>query len=305
LYPGAQARELSDVPEGERPRHLVVIDGTWHTARTLYRDKAWLRTLPQVSLTPASPSRYRIRREPERHCVSTIEAIVEALRLLEPDTAGLDSLIGAFDTMIDDQLAFIARGSAAARTRAKRPRPWRTVPRALVENFGELVVGYGESSRQDPRGARELVQWAAVELESGRTFERLVRPSFGSPSTVHLAHMNLSAEAFEHAVDRRTFERDWSRFLEGAPGAPLVAAWNQTGLDVLSTAVGGDASRVSIKSAYRNGRGGGCGSLDDVCRDEQLFPDPYPFRGRAALRVARAIAVARLLNARARGGTGA
>jgi DTW domain-containing protein YfiP len=304
LYPGPAARELRDVPESERPRHLVVIDGTWHTARTLYRDKAWLRRLPQVSLTPSAPSRYRIRREPEAHCVSTIEAIVEALRVLEPETTGLDALIGAFDGMIDDQLAFILRRSAPPRTRDKRPEPWRAVPRALVEDFERLVVTYGESSRKDPRGPRELVQWTAVSFATGRTFERLLRPSFGSPTAGHLCHMELSDRDFGSAVEPAIFHRDWQKFLEEEPGGPVVSAWNQTTLDVLATVVGGPASRVSLKSAYRNRRGGGCGSLDDVVAEERLFPKPFPFRGRAALRVARAIAVARLLNARACGKTG-
>jgi DTW domain-containing protein YfiP len=307
LYPGPAARELKDLNVSERPRHLVVIDGTWHTARTLYRDKAWLRRLPQVSLTPAEPSRYRIRREPEAHCVSTIEAIVQALRVLEPETNGLDALIGAFDGMIDDQLAFIARGSALPRTRDKRPEPWRAVPRALVEDFERLIVTYGESSRKDPRGPRELVQWTAVSLATGRAFERLLRPSFGLPAKGHLCHMGLTEADFLGAVEPERFKQDWQRFLDGEPSVPVVSAWNQTTLDVLATVVGGVASRVSLKSAYRNRRGGGCGSLDDVIAEERLFalaipvPLPAPFRGRAAVRVARAIAVARLLNARACG----
>lgn len=307
LYPGPGARELKDLKEHERPRHLVVIDGTWHTARTLYRDKGWLRRLPQVSLTPAAPSRYRIRREPDAHCVSTIEAIVEALRVLEPETLGLDALIGAFDGMIDDQLAFIARGSALPRTKDRRPEPWRAVPRALVEDFDRLVVTYGESSRKDPRGTRELVQWTAVSLATGRTFERLLRPSFGLPTSGHLCHMELTEADFDGAVDPGCFTEEWRQFLDREPGVPVVSAWNQTTLDVLASVIGGRASRVSLKSAYRNRRGGGCGSLDDVITDERLvaaavpLPSPVPFRGRAALRVARAIAVAQLLNARACG----
>ena len=181
------------------------------------------------------------------------------------------------------------------------------VPRALVEDFDRLVVTYGESSRKDPRGTRELVHFTAVSLATGRTFERVVRPSFGLPASGHLCHMELTEEDFETAVTPQSFKEEWRQFLEAEPSVPVVSAWNQTTLDVLATVVGGPASRVSLKSAYRNRRGGGCGSLDDVIAEEQLFavavplPSPVPFRGRAALRVARAIAVAQLLNARACG----
>jgi hypothetical protein len=231
--------------------------------------------------------------------VSTIEAIVQALRVLEPEAHGLDALLAAFDSMIDDQLVFIRRGSAAPRTRDKRPPSWRRVPRALVEDFERLVVTYAESSRPDCRGARELVQWAAVDVTTGRTFERLLRPSFGLPSATHLSHMQLRVSDFESAVDEGSLVRDFDAFLASLGGAPLVAAWNQTTLDLFAAATGRPPSRVSLKSAYRNGRGGGTGSLDEVAADEGLVPAPLEFAGRAAIRVARALAIARLLHERA------
>jgi DTW domain-containing protein YfiP len=109
LYPSAEASDLETMAPHELPRNLLVIDGTWHTARSLFRDKSWLQRLPQVRLSPASPSRYRIRREPRQDFVSTIEAIVQALQVIEPETQGFDELLGAFDSMIDDQLEHIAR----------------------------------------------------------------------------------------------------------------------------------------------------------------------------------------------------
>jgi DTW domain-containing protein YfiP len=62
-----------------------------------------LQTLPHVSLTPSEPSRYRLRREPKQSYVATIEAVACALRLLEPETAGLDGLLRTFTAMIDRQ----------------------------------------------------------------------------------------------------------------------------------------------------------------------------------------------------------
>lgn len=103
LYPGPGARDLRSIPTQERPSHLVLIDGTWFQAKKIHDAHSWLGELPQLSLSPSKPSRYRIRREPKPHYVATIEAIVEALSLLEPATAGLDGLLRSFVTMVDHQ----------------------------------------------------------------------------------------------------------------------------------------------------------------------------------------------------------
>jgi DTW domain-containing protein YfiP len=300
LYPAPGARDLSELRPEERPKHLVVIDGTWHTARTLYRDKTWLHELPHVRLNPAAPSRYRIRKEPSTDYVSTLEAIVEALRLIEPETEGFDALIAAFDRMIDVQVEYIRRGESRPRGTERRPKAWRKLPRALVEDFERLVVTYAESSRSDPRGPRELVQWTAIELSTGATFERLIRPTFGLPSPLHLAHMELSQADFADALPLETFCRDWEGFI-GNTNSAIIAAWNQSSLDLLARATGAPASRASLKSAHRNVYGGGSGSLEDALTEAGVDPAPHTFRGRAAKRNARAVAMARCLHALSQG----
>jgi hypothetical protein len=114
LYPAAAARDLSMLPADQRPRHLLVIDGTWFHARKIYAAHRWLRDLPSVSLTPTAPSRYRIRREPQARYVATIEAIVAALRILEPQTRGLDGLVRCFAAMVDRQATYTPVRQAAA-----------------------------------------------------------------------------------------------------------------------------------------------------------------------------------------------
>jgi DTW domain-containing protein YfiP len=106
LYPTATATDLAALPAERRPRHLVLLDATWFHARKMYDAHASIRALPHVALTPSGPSRYRIRREPQPHCIGTLEAIVDALRILEPDTHGLDALLRSFDTMITRQAAY-------------------------------------------------------------------------------------------------------------------------------------------------------------------------------------------------------
>jgi DTW domain-containing protein YfiP len=106
LFPSAGARDLATLAPAERPSGLIVLDGTWSQAGKLYRANAWLGALPHVALSPAAPTRYRIRRAPRPGFISTIEAIVAALALIEPATPGLAELLAAFDAMIDAQLAF-------------------------------------------------------------------------------------------------------------------------------------------------------------------------------------------------------
>ena len=121
LFPGPEAQDLGALTAAERPRGLVVLDGTWGQAGKLYRANPSLERLPRYALTPARPSRYRIRRAPRAHFISTIEAIVEALRILEPETSGLDGLLLAFDQMIDEQAAFAHEASRRRLRSLKRP----------------------------------------------------------------------------------------------------------------------------------------------------------------------------------------
>ena len=111
LYPSPAARDLAALPPAEYPRHLVVIDGTWFLAKKIYDAHAWLHALPHVALSPTRPSGYgRLRREPGAHCLATVEAIVAALRIIEPHTDGLDGLLAAFRAMLDRQAAYVPAG---------------------------------------------------------------------------------------------------------------------------------------------------------------------------------------------------
>jgi DTW domain-containing protein YfiP len=62
---------------------VIVLDGTWSQAKTLWWRNAWLLKLPRIVLTPREPSMYgRLRKEPRRDYVSTLEAIAEVLPAL-------------------------------------------------------------------------------------------------------------------------------------------------------------------------------------------------------------------------------
>jgi hypothetical protein len=298
LYPTEDARDLRDVPEADRPRELLVIDGTWHTARTLFRDKTYLHALPRFRFLPRAPGRYRLRREPRADYVSTIEAIVEALQILEPDTQGLDALLAAFDAMIDRQISL--KTTAAGRERKqKRPRIQRRTPRVLVDNFRDLVVVYGEPSRPRDESQREFVYWVAHAIGSGATFEQWIVPATGLPDREHLTHMGMSHDDFDRALSAAEFRSAWNAFLANTCERPIVAAWNQRTLDLLARTTGSEIASTSLKSAYRAVFGADAATLDDVVAQRALALEANALRGRASTRIASALAVARFLHARA------
>lgn len=80
---------------------LVVLDGTWSQAKTLWWRNPWLLKLARVVLTPSEPSIYgRLRKEPRREHVSTLEAVADALvGLGEPEEAR-EQLRRAMRTMV-------------------------------------------------------------------------------------------------------------------------------------------------------------------------------------------------------------
>lgn len=68
---------------------LILIDGTWAQAKTLWWRNAWLLKTKRIYIVPKSKSLYgNIRREPRPECVSTLEAAAETLSFL-----GLDEKI--------------------------------------------------------------------------------------------------------------------------------------------------------------------------------------------------------------------
>ena len=80
---------------------IVVIDGSWKEAKTLWWRNPWLLKLHRLVLNPPRPARLgRLRREPRREALSTIEAAALALRHLEPSPQPADSLLAALDELI-------------------------------------------------------------------------------------------------------------------------------------------------------------------------------------------------------------
>ncbi|MHA6493873.1 tRNA-uridine aminocarboxypropyltransferase [Pseudomonas borbori] len=105
LFPGETALSLAQVAQHTtaQPMLLVVPDGTWRKARKLLHCNPLLGSLPRVTLPAGKPSRYRLRKAPAADAVSTLEAIVNALDLLEAPQR-FDALLKPFDALIDGQI---------------------------------------------------------------------------------------------------------------------------------------------------------------------------------------------------------
>jgi DTW domain-containing protein len=101
---------------------IVLLDGTWSQAKALWWRNAWMLKCQRVILGPRRPSRYgKLRREPRRDGLSTIEAAAMLLSRLEkrPDIA--DTLHASFERMLTKYREFqSAQPVAAPKARPKR-----------------------------------------------------------------------------------------------------------------------------------------------------------------------------------------
>jgi len=92
---------------------IIVIDGTWATAKKMMNRSPNLKSLPRICFTPDAPSRFRVRKQPSAECYSTIEAIHHTIELIgeyagfDVGSSTHDGLIHVFDKMVERQLDFM------------------------------------------------------------------------------------------------------------------------------------------------------------------------------------------------------
>lgn len=105
LFPREGARPLERADAGE-DLTLVVPDGTWAQARRIARRDDLARDAEAVCL-PDRASAYGLRRNPRPGALCTLEAVAEALRVLEGDALA-EPLLEAFARWRDATLALRA-----------------------------------------------------------------------------------------------------------------------------------------------------------------------------------------------------
>ena len=81
---------------------IVLIDGSWKEAKTLWWRNPWLLKLRRLVVNPPRPARLgRLRREPRPEALSTLEAAALVLRHLEAGPAAADTLLAVLDRLME------------------------------------------------------------------------------------------------------------------------------------------------------------------------------------------------------------
>ena len=141
LYPHSMPRELTPKEQAERVvvlersgsrihlrseplEGILVLDGTWSQAKTLWWRNPWMVKVPRLVLHPKEPSAYgQVRKQPQRGFLSTLEAVGETLDALGEDPAILKSLKRTFRTLLQRVRATSPHPAEARRQKKRSPYP--------------------------------------------------------------------------------------------------------------------------------------------------------------------------------------
>ena len=291
LFPGPSARVLSELAEDERPTDLVVLDGTWGHARTLFRTSPWMAELPRFVIEPSEPSRYRIRKEPKVEFVSTLEAVAYALRALEPELENLDQLIPAFDRMIDKAIASRRETPRARKVSSKGGKPSVTFPPALLVDRRNLVLLHVDvlSGKQDGKRVREPVVWSALRVGTGEARRWHLEPEQLEEEGYLRALMGVEDTDVASRLRPDVFHREWLAWLKPEDA---LAAWSPWHLEIFDH---GDRPTADIKGAYCNLVQRKAGHLAEVPAQHGLKLPVSVLPGRGGRRLAELEAVVDLI----------
>lgn len=290
LYPSASAAPLSAFAGSDRT--LVVIDGTWPQSKKLLRENPKLASLPRAAFTPNAPSDYRIRREPKRDYVSTVESVAHALTVLEGNAERFAPLLDAFRAMVDAQIDHELRCHSP---RAKKPRVKarreRFFPELVTASREGRVVCVVVEANAWPYHARktathfpdELVQILALRVSTNETVDVVVKPTNPlAPST--LSHTSLSAETLDGGLGIEEARVALARFIREDD---LVVTWGHYATN-LAAAAGllPPTSILCLRNATKQFVNGKIGTVEDLLAKRELEPGPRVGRGRGGLRLA-------------------
>ncbi len=216
LFPGPEALPVEQLPR-DRGATLIVLDGTWWQARKLLKLNPAIAALPRIAFRPDKPSAYLIRRQPAAFCLSTIEALAEVLKVLEPTGRRFESLLDPFHAMVERQRRFQTEVHASRHHVARRPgvSPRNLLAARLAANWPRLVCVHGEANawpRHHPaRETPETVHWVAHRPATDETFEAVMAPrQVLAEATAE--HLELSPERLRAGCTRQQWHDAWTGF---------------------------------------------------------------------------------------------
>ncbi|XP_068212743.1 tRNA-uridine aminocarboxypropyltransferase 2 [Palaemon carinicauda] len=107
MYPGEVAMDLESllpIGNGQPPYNIIIIDGTWQQAKSIYHNCRHLHSLRQVKLSGKYTSEYVIRTQPTEDALSTVETAAIALATLENDWSIYDTLVRPLQLLCQYQM---------------------------------------------------------------------------------------------------------------------------------------------------------------------------------------------------------
>lgn len=118
LYPGDDSINLSGLGHEEKSKLVpkgkslvvIVIDGTWRTARQTMRLSENLGRLPKISFSKTTQSNFRIRKQPADGYCATVEAIHTTIELIgesqnyDVNSRKHDNLLEVFNYIVENQI---------------------------------------------------------------------------------------------------------------------------------------------------------------------------------------------------------
>lgn len=107
MYPGEEAMSLEELPpvgKNQPPYNIIIIDGTWQQAKSMFHNCHQLHSLKQVRLTGKYTSEYVIRTQPTEDALSTVETAAIALATLEQNWSIYDILVQPLQLLCQYQM---------------------------------------------------------------------------------------------------------------------------------------------------------------------------------------------------------
>jgi len=111
VYPGEDSMSIESL-DPLYTKTLIFLDASWRKSRRMLYESPELMALPKVGIHPKKASHYRIRKAPDTNSLSTLEAIVYTLSVLENngEVGEFSSLLNSMDWMIEKQIELMGRG---------------------------------------------------------------------------------------------------------------------------------------------------------------------------------------------------
>ena len=97
IFPSQQSQDITTKETSITNTNLIFIDATWRKARKIWYLNPWISTLPCWHLPESSQQQYHIRKSPQEHHLSTLEAVALTIQE-ECDTL---PLLAAFQSFQD------------------------------------------------------------------------------------------------------------------------------------------------------------------------------------------------------------